>query len=171
MNAQLRTTIAPTIIQAGTKDNILAKNAMAIINFRIKTDESIEMVKSHVKKVINDDRVIITPYGNMLSNPSPESSISSVGYKLVTETITELFPDSLIVPYIVSGGTDARYFYDLSDSVYRFVPLKIITADTARIHGVNERIGVDNYKDLVQFYGRLILRSQGNQVKTEKDEL
>jgi len=36
-----------------------------------------------------------------------------------------MFPNSIVVPGLVGGGTDARYFYDISDDVYRFYPIRL----------------------------------------------
>jgi len=172
LHCHVRTTTAPTIIKAGIKDNVLAKNAMAVVNFRIKPGETTETVIKHVHRVINDDRVIVSHYGSIRVNPPAESSTDSLGYELVTETITELFPDAIITPYTVIGATDARYFSELSDSVYRFVPLKLMPGDTIKIHGTNERIAVENYKQYIHFYAHLIMRSQDNGEQGKKrDEL
>jgi hypothetical protein len=54
------------------------------------------------------------------------------------------------------GATDSRHYQSLSEQVYRFLPLQVNASDIARIHGVNERLAVDNYADAIAFYMRLI---------------
>jgi carboxypeptidase PM20D1 len=48
------------------------------------------------------------------------------------------------------------HYQSLSEYIYRFLPLRVTGHDTARIHGVNERLAVDNYADVIAFYMRLI---------------
>ena len=62
-NATMRTTIAPTIFEAGVKDNVLPIEAMAKINFRILPGDTMGTVINHVKKVINNDKVVIERMG------------------------------------------------------------------------------------------------------------
>ena len=66
-NASLRTTTAPTMLMGGTKENVLAKKASAVINFRTMPEDSQEYVISHVKNVINDDRVDVSHRPNGIS--------------------------------------------------------------------------------------------------------
>ena len=57
------------------------------------------------------------------------------------------------------GGTDARHYGAISDNIYRFSPVLLETEDLARIHGVNERIGIENYGDIIRFFRQLILNT------------
>ncbi len=58
--------------------------------------------------------------------------------------------------------TDARHYASVSDNIYRFVPLRLSRDDLQHIHCVNERISVDNYAEIVQFYARLIQNGTGD---------
>jgi carboxypeptidase PM20D1 len=58
---------------------------------------------------------------------------------------------------LVVGATDARHYARLSDHVYRFVPMRLRPEDLPRIHGVDERISVENLAELVRFYLELAL--------------
>ena len=79
---------------------------------------------------------------------------------MLTRTIREMHPDAVIAPNLVLGGTDARYFRSVSESVYRFGPLRLGPEDLKRPHGTNERIDVEDYLDSIHFYVRL-LRNAG----------
>jgi carboxypeptidase PM20D1 len=59
-NAIVRTTTAPTMLQAGIKDNVLPTTASATVNFRIRPTETVDDVLRHVRHIIADER--ITPY-------------------------------------------------------------------------------------------------------------
>ena len=52
----------------------------------------------------------------------------------------------VVAPYLVVVVTDARHYSRLSSNVFRFLPLRLTSLDLERMHGVNERIGVDAYE-------------------------
>jgi carboxypeptidase PM20D1 len=158
-NANVRTTTAVTILQAGVKENILPTKARAVVNFRILPGDSRASVTGYVRKVIADSRVKITEIGNMGTEPSPVSSLDSPGYRFVEDTIRKVFPGVLVAPSLVLGITDCRYYSALSNNCYRFSPLWTQTEDLARPHGVNERISVKNYIQAIQFFRVLIQSS------------
>jgi carboxypeptidase PM20D1 len=154
-NATIRTTTAVTMFQAGLKDNVLPSRARAVVNFRILPGDSIESVLAHVEKTVNDPRVKANALVKQ-REPSPPSEIDTEGWKLLARSVREVSPGTIVAPYLMLAGTDARHYRNLSDSVYRFMPLRLELEDTKRIHGTNERVGVESYADLVRVYRRLI---------------
>lgn len=148
------TTTAPTIIDGGLKNNVIPTVAEATINFRILPGETIESVKKHIENTISD-KIKVEPVG-FLTNPSPVSSIDSEAYKNLEKTIRDMFPNSIVVPGLVGGGTDARYFYDISDDVYRFYPIRMGPEGLSRFHGIDEKISKENYKEIIKFSYHLI---------------
>jgi carboxypeptidase PM20D1 len=148
------TTTAPTIIDGGVKNNVIPTVAEATINFRILPGETIESVKQHIENTISD-KVKVEPVG-FLTNPSPVSSIDSESFKILEKTIRDMFPNSIVVPGLVGGGTDARYFYEISDDVYRFYPVRLGPESLTRFHGIDEKISKDNYREIIEFAYHLI---------------
>jgi len=157
-NAMIRTTIAPTIINAGTKENVLPQEARAVVNFRLLPGDSMGYVTGRVKKIINDPRVTVEPIGKA-NEASIISDLNSEGYKILKRTIAEVFPDTVTAPMLVLGGTDSKHFEQVSDSLFRFAPIRVGTEDQERGHGTNERVSVSNYGELIKFYTRLIRNS------------
>lgn len=148
------TTTAPTIIDGGVKNNVIPTVAEATMNFRILPGESIASVKQHIERTISD-KIRVEPVG-FLTEPSPVSSIDSEAFKTLEKTIRDMFPNSIVVPGLVGGGTDARYFYDVSDNVYRFYPVRISPRNKTRFHGIDEKISKENYKEIIKFSYHLI---------------
>jgi len=143
------TTTAPTIIDGGVKNNVLPTVAEATINFRILPGETIESVKAHIEATVSD-KVRVEPVGH-LTNPSPVSSVESEAFQILAKTIRGQNPEALVVPGLVGGGTDARNFYQISDEVYRFYPMRINAESMTRFHGIDEKISKDNYKEIIEF--------------------
>lgn len=154
-NAMIRTTTAPTMFNAGVKDNVLPAEATAVINFRLLPGDTVESVLEHVRRAVNDERVSIEPM-EWASGASNVSDPKSETFQMIEKTIRQTFPGTLVAPYLVLGGTDSRHYEIISDEVYRFSPTILNAEDLTRIHGVNERVGVENYTDIIRFYHQLI---------------
>jgi carboxypeptidase PM20D1 len=156
-NATIRTTTAVTMVQAGIKENALPASARAIANFRLLPGDTVESVTAFVRKAVDDPSVDVEILeGSSALDPSPVSRVDSLGFELLARTIRSTHPDVIVAPNLVLGGTDARYFHAVSESVYRFGPLRLAPDDLKRAHGTNERLSVADYVDSVRFYIQLL---------------
>lgn len=158
-NALIHTTTAPTIIQGGVKDNVLPSSAEAKINFRILPGETVETVTEQVRKTVGDERIAIMPDSASSSDPSSVSATNTFGFLVIQKSIREVFPKTVVAPALVLGATDSRHYRAVSDHIYRFLPVQIVNEDLSRIHGKNERVSIENYKNAIRFYRQLILNS------------
>ena len=158
-NAMVRTTTAPTIFQAGTKDNLLPSRARAVVNFRILPGDTVATVVEHVKRAVGDSRVEITIVGRFSAEPSAVSSTDSESFRTLEQTIRSVVPDAIVAPYLVVVATDARHYSGLSGNVYRFLPLRLTPGDLERMHGIDERIGVHEYETAIRLYRQLVLEA------------
>lgn len=156
--ALTRTTTAPTMLDAGVKDNVLPPEATAVVNFRIRPGETRETVIARVREIINDTMITVAPRDSATADPSAVSRTDVPAYRLIEQTIRAMAPDRSVpvLPYLVMGGTDAKYWSAHSDRVYRFLAVPLGDSDVARVHGVNERIGIDAFATAIGFYVRLL---------------
>lgn len=155
-NALVRTTTAPTIFEAGIKENVIPYHARAVVNFRIIPGQTADDVMQHVIETIDDERVKAKFYG-FNTNPSPVSPMDSEGYAMINRTIRQTFNEALTAPNLVIAATDSRHFTGVSKNIYRFVPYHINDSNIQSFHGIDERIPVEDYKDAIRFYRQLIL--------------
>jgi carboxypeptidase PM20D1 len=155
-DALIRTTTAPTMLEGSIKENVLPVRARGVVNFRIRPGNSVASVLEHVRATIADGRVRVATLGPTLSEPSPESRVDSTGFTTVARTVRQLFPGAVVAPTLVLGATDARHYAALGADVYRFLPFTLGPDDVRRPHGVDERIGVEDYQRTVRFYEQLI---------------
>ena len=158
LSAQVRTTTAVTMMNAGTKENVLPQKAQAVVNFRLRPGDTVADVEAHLRDVIDDPEIEILRIGNA-NEASPVAALESAGYQLVSNAIEETFPGVLVIPGLVVGGTDTRHYVRLADASLRFGPMRLGPDDLARIHGTNERIAVENLVEMARFYRQLILDS------------
>jgi carboxypeptidase PM20D1 len=159
-NARLRTTTAATMIHGGVKENVLPSEAKAWVNFRILPGDSVASVLQHVKDTVGPD-IGVEVSGQMRNEPSPETSADGSAFRLLQTTIAQVFPGTLSAPNLLSGGTDTKHYQRLTNNVFRFVPVKIQAEDLERVHGTNERVGVETYAGAVRFYAQFVRNAAG----------
>ncbi len=156
-NALVRTTQAVTMLQGSGKENVLPARASAVINCRILPGETIEDVIAHIGKSTTGLGVRVgrlTP--ELGSTPLPISSPDTVTYRALEEAILAAFPDIAVVPTVVTVTTDSRHFAEISDNIYRFIPMVLDRARMNSIHSVNERIPIENIHQAVRVYRTLL---------------
>lgn len=153
--AVVQTTMAPTLFNAGVKDNIIPAKASVSLNFRILPGTSIQDVVQKVKNTIKDDRIQIA-LSDFRSEPSKVSSTDSPDYHMINKSILEVFPDVIAIPNLTIAATDGRYYGEICDNIYRFLPIRLHTDNIHAIHGINEHIPVTEFRDAVRFYIQLL---------------
>jgi carboxypeptidase PM20D1 len=161
-NATLRTTAATTIFRAGTKDNVMPSKARAVVNFRLLPGDTVANVTDYVRRVVDDPRVKLQPLpGEPPTEPSPRSDATSPEFQVMQKTLAQVYPDAIVAPFVFLGATDSKHYASLTPNVFRFAPMTLESEDVGRIHGTNERIGVENYARMIQFYCQLMRNAAG----------
>jgi carboxypeptidase PM20D1 len=153
--ATLHTTISPTILEAGIKENVIPPTARAVINFRLHQRDTIRGVTDHVKEAIGDAKVDIAEREETVSEGSKIVPENSPAYTYVGNAIRETFGVP-IAPELMTGATDSRHYLPLADAVLRFRPFHADPDDLIRVHGTNERVAIDDLASAVDFYTRLM---------------
>lgn len=131
--------------------------ARAVINFRILPGDSIAAVLAHVTRVVDDRRVEVKQAGRFSAEPSPVSRTDSESFRTLDRTIRSIVPDAIVAPFLVVVVTDARYYTELSENVFRFLPLRLRSRDLERMHGVDERVGIREYETAIRTYRQLFI--------------
>ena len=55
--------------------------------------------------------------------------------------------------------TDARHYADLSENIFRFLPLRLNADDLKRMHGIDERVGIRDYEMAIRMYRQLVVNT------------
>jgi len=114
-------------------------------------------VLQRVTNVINNDRVTIEQVNSFSSDPSSTSSVDSAAFLAIARSVREIYPDTVVAPFLVMAGTDSRHYSAVADNIYRFAPFDLSgPEDLDGIHGINERIEVKSLAAGAMFYQRLI---------------
>jgi len=160
-NALIRTTTAVTMISGGVKPNVLPQSARAVVNFRVIPGDTVESVLAHARAVAGEGITVRQLPGGFSAEPSPLSSTASEAYRVITESIAEVFPDAAVAPWIVMGATDARHYIPVAADVYRFSPFRMTPADLGRMHGTGERLRLSDADGALAFYRKLVEKACG----------
>jgi carboxypeptidase PM20D1 len=147
-NAMLRTTIVPTVINSGVRENVIPSEATALINSRILPGDTRQSVQDFITKAINDERVKISIKGSFSRESSSVTDINNDAYKKVESAIGRVMDSVITTPYIMLGGTDSRYYRSISDGVVNFSPC----LDFKGYHGINERLPVTDLQRCISFF-------------------
>lgn len=156
-NAAIRTTAAVTMVSGGVKENILPAHARALVNLRLLPGDQITGITARIKHLIGDEQVQVTTWPHVDNHEAPPpSSTDGPTFERLASTVRQIFGDIPVAPYTVIGATDARFYHTLCDNVYRFTPIVANKADMQRVHGVNERLSIDNLDKMIKFFIQLL---------------
>jgi carboxypeptidase PM20D1 len=158
-NAAIRTTVAPTLFNAGITENALPPSATAVVNLRLMPGDTIATAVEHVRRVIDDPNIKIAPLPVQVE-PSSVSDIHGPSFILIQRTIHQTAPAALVAPSLLVAATDSRHYAGLTKNIFRFLPITLGPDDTKRYHGIDERISIEDYERCVRFYAQVIRNSQ-----------
>ncbi len=154
--ALTRTTQALTVLHAGIKDNVIPSEAYALVNYRLLPGTRIADIEAHIRTTIRDPAIELSIEDGFGNEAPPLSDPDAAEFDLIARTVNEVFPDALVSSGIIMATTDNRHYAGVREQGYYFAPFVYTADDAARIHGTDERIGVDAYADMVRFYRRLL---------------
>lgn len=152
-NALLHTTCVATRLEGGHANNALPQTAAANVNCRMLPQDSLQNVQSTLNRVLADNRIAVTIVGEVI--PAPASAINpSIVHTL--ETLgTKLYGGLPVVPVMDNGASDGKYLRIAGIPAYG-VPGVFTDVDDDRAHGKDERMGVKDFYDGVDFYYEFI---------------
>ena len=152
-NAQLRTTCVATRLEGGHANNALPQTAAAIVNCRMLPQDSLDNVQSTLTRVLADDRIAVSIVGEAI--PAPASAINPAIVSVLESLSGKLYGGLPIVPVMDNGASDGKYLRIAGIPAYG-VPGVFTDVDDDRAHGKDERIGVKDFYDGVDFYYEFI---------------
>ncbi|HUI25456.1 MAG TPA: M20/M25/M40 family metallo-hydrolase [Candidatus Kryptonia bacterium] len=144
-NGLVRNTIALTGLRAGVKHNVIPGHAEADLDVRLLPDQPPEQFLAELTKVIDDPRVTIEPVGDIPDLLAPSPSDTAFFHALETALAGRL-ASNVTVPGMLTGGSDCKTFRRAGTPCYGYQPLVGTTDIMRRIHGLDERISLDNLR-------------------------
>jgi len=152
-NALLRTTCVATLISGGHAENALPQRAKATVQCRMMPGDNAEHVQSALVTTLNDSRINVT-----LDAPpivSPESQPTPQVMAKVAEVVHSMWPKVPLVPTMATGFSDDRQTRNAGMPSYDLGGIWI-DGDENRAHGRDERVGVQEFDESVEYTWRLM---------------
>ena len=143
-NALIRNTITPTVLQAGSKTNVIPDEAIAQLDCRLLPGERPADFLALLRDVIADDNVRVEP---LLTFPASSSDAHSGFMDAIRRMAVTELGGAPVVPSVIPGFTDSHYFREHGIASYGFLPFVLSEDEERTVHGVNERISVENLRD------------------------
>ena len=155
LDALLHTTCAVTMASGSQQSNILPEHASMIMNCRVLQGDTEESMMAHFRSIIPEDVCIRRIVGE---DPAPASPVDGRPFKLIGEIAKTLYGENtLVIPGLLAGGTDSRFYSAICDNVFRYAGF-FKDNRWGPAHQVNECIPCDVLESGVKFYRELLLR-------------
>ncbi len=142
-NAMVRDTVCLTVLQAGTKVNVIPSESTALVDCRLIPGSSKETFFNEVKKRVGDEIEVEVISESISLPPSP---FDTDLYRAIENFAARNDPGCPVVPKLLAGATDARFLREKGIIAYDFSPFRATDADLLRMHGNNERIALENLR-------------------------
>jgi len=148
----LRTSVVPTIIDAGFRKNVIPSEATAMLDIRMLPDEDVEAFYAQLAKVIDDPNVEIVPE-NIYRPAAPPSGLDNAMFESIERVAGEIYPDAIVLPTMSTGATDMAQVRAKGVPAYGIGPIRSIAELNSGngAHSDNERVSEDAMKDFLRF--------------------
>jgi acetylornithine deacetylase/succinyl-diaminopimelate desuccinylase-like protein len=154
-DAQLRTTVSPDTLRAGTVFNVIPAAAEAQLDVRRLPNETREEVIARLRSIVNDELIDVLPLAGHNMPATDPSSLATSLYRAMESVLRQAHPKAAIVPYMQRGSTDASWLRQRGMPVYG-APIFLRTEDENRAHGVDERISLASFDAGVKLLARIV---------------
>ncbi|MEU6029396.1 M20/M25/M40 family metallo-hydrolase [Streptomyces tauricus] len=140
VEATVRNSANPTMLDAGYKVNVIPGEAVAHVDGRFLAGTEDEF-RATLDQLTGPD----VEWEFLHREVALQAPLDSPTYARMRAAVEEFAPEGNVVPYCMSGGTDAKQFSRLGITGYGFAPLKLPPGFDyqALFHGVDERVPVE----------------------------
>ena len=161
LHALMRTTLAPVLMNAGFRGNVIPGSAEATINARlIPGADPAELVRE-LTRVVGDPAVevrLANPNARAAATaPSPETTDL---FRALEKSARQQY-SAEVTPYLFQAGTDAGAWRSRGIPVYGIYPYAIDSDDLTRMHGNDERVSIQSLRDGTEMIYRVLVEVAG----------
>ena len=157
-NALMRTTCVATRLEGGHANNALPQTAAANVNCRILPGEAPAAIRQRLIDVLADPAIAVTFIDE--AKPSAPSPLTPAIMRPIASITQALWPGVIVVPMMGTGATDGLFLRNAGVPTYGVDGI-FADIDDNRMHGKDERVGVKQYFEGLEFQYRLIKALSG----------
>lgn len=142
-NAMVRDTISLTILQGGSKANVIPSESTATLDCRLIPGSSKENFLEEIRKRLGSEIEVEVISESQSLPPSP---LNTDLFLAIQKCAAENDPGCPVVPVLLPGATDSRFLREKGIAAYDFCPFRLTEKELMRVHGNNERIALENLR-------------------------
>jgi acetylornithine deacetylase/succinyl-diaminopimelate desuccinylase-like protein len=153
-----RTSVTPTVVDAGFRKNVIPSEASAILDIRMLPDESVDEFYAKLSEVIDDPRVEIIPEKIYRPAAAP-SQIDNEMFATLENVALRMYPNATVLPTMGTGATDMAQVRAMGVQAYGIGPARSVDEINSGFgaHGDNERISEEAFVGLVQYLWNVVI--------------
>lgn len=159
LNPMLRNTISPTRLRASQEINVIPAEVTLDLDGRMLPGVTPEQMVQDVQNIVGKNATLEVLHYDKPAPAEPDMS----QFDLLANTLKELDPIGIPIPYLQPGVTDGRYFAQLGIQSYGFTPMNLPKDFnfSKTIHAANERIPLEALEFGVEAMLRVVQRYKG----------
>ena len=154
-NSMMRDSIAPTMLAAGVRNNVIPAEARANLNIRLLPGNTIDVLLADLTKLVNDPQIRfeIQPDAGLAA---PPSSLESDLFVLISKIAAQEFGGVPVLPFQSTGATDSAQLRLRNVQAYGLEPFPMTDQDFSRMHGDDERLPVASFSKGVDVLAKIV---------------
>ena len=154
----LRTSVVPTVIDAGFRRNVIPSEASAILDIRMMPGEDVEGFYQKLADLIDNPAVEVVPEPIYRPAALP-SGIDNEMFQVIETVSTRMYPGSTTLPVMATGATDMAQLRAKGTQSYGIGPARTLEETNSRFgaHSDDERISEESLKEMVRFLWNIII--------------
>jgi acetylornithine deacetylase/succinyl-diaminopimelate desuccinylase-like protein len=154
-NSMMRDSIAPTMLQAGVRANVIPSEARANLNIRLLPGDTVNALLDELTKLVNDPLVRFEVQSDV-GLAAPNSSIETDFYATLTKVCAREFNGAPVLPFMSTLATDSAQLRLHSVQAYGLLPFPLTNEDDRRMHGDDERLALAAFAKGVDLLTRIV---------------
>lgn len=156
--SSLRTSVVPTIIDAGFRRNVIPSEASAMLDIRMLPGEDVEGFYRQLASVIDNPAIDIVPE-DIYRPAAPPSGIDNEMFEVIEAVAKRMYPDSTTLPVMATGATDMAQLRAKGTESYGIGPARTLEEINSRFgaHSDDERISEESLKEMIRFLWNIVI--------------
>jgi len=157
--SNLRTTVVPTILDAGFRRNVIPSKAEAMLDIRMLPDEDVDAFYEQMAAIIDNPAIEIVPERIYRPIAAP-SDIDNKMFQSIEDVASRLYPGSTTVPFMSTAATDMAQLRAKGVDAYGIGPARTREEMNSRFgaHSDNERIAEESLQEMTRFLWEVVLQ-------------
>jgi acetylornithine deacetylase/succinyl-diaminopimelate desuccinylase-like protein len=152
VDAMLRDTVALTILEAGSKNNVAPGSARGVLSIRLLPGTDADAFEARIRKIVDDPEVQIR---RTMFKPPTDTGFDSADYRLLERNAARP-ADGVVLPILSPGASDCRFWRAAGVACYGWVPFAIAPSDLHGVHGCDEKVSIDAFGAGIESFYRVV---------------